>query len=228
MIQLWGPHGQILSINTQKVSHCIVFCYFYLLQSTKWLKSWFRNTLGHSEQDLLMAFVVVNTFWGPQRPILSIPTKKVSYLTVFPELWLLQCTKWLENWYRHTLAHGPQVVLMTFVILRSLLANIGQCSLFRHQKSVVFGGFYSFVASLMDQMTWKLVQIYFNPLSTIFINDFLRFEAVCSHFWPWIHFSRSKNGWSAYLLQVPVTSNKIQSQKFLGQLTDFFLKSNSF
>ena len=25
MIQLWGPHGQILSINTHKVSHCIVF-----------------------------------------------------------------------------------------------------------------------------------------------------------------------------------------------------------
>ena len=120
MIQLWGPHGQILSINTQKVSHCIVFCYFYLLQSTKWLKSWFRDTLGHSEQDLLMAFVVVNTFWGPQRPILSIPTK----------------------------------------------------------KSVIFDSFSAIVALAMYQMTWKLVQTYLSTWSTSCINDICHFEVI--------------------------------------------------
>ena len=45
-------------------------------------------------------------------------TKKVLYLTVFTCLWLNPLTKWLENWHRCSLAHDPQYIFMTLVILR--------------------------------------------------------------------------------------------------------------
>ena len=154
-------------------------------------------------------------------------TKKVSYLTVFTCLWLNPLTKWLENWHRCSLAHDPQYIFMTLVILRQFWDPYELTLSIPTKKSVVFDGFFQIVASPVHQMTWKLAQLYFGTRSTRFINDILRFEAVGRYFWAKNQFSRSKNGWPAYLQQVIVTSNMIQSQKFLGHFIDLFLNSNS-
>ena len=60
------------------------------------------------------------------------------------------------------------------------------------QKSVVFDCFYLFVAEPINQMTWKLAQMFFSTWSTIYIYDTCHFEAVLRPIWAHIVHSDKK------------------------------------
>ena len=137
-------------------------------------------------------------------------------------------TKWLEIWYKCTWAHAPQDSLMTFVDLRQFSGTFEPETLFREPKMRHFWWFLKIVTARINQITCKLVQMYFVTFLTIFINDLFQFKTISRYFWAKNWFSRSKNGWPGYIHSLAVASFLDRSLKSWCQIKDIFMNFHDF
>ena len=137
-------------------------------------------------------------------------------------------TKRLQIWYKYTWVHPPQDSLMTFVDLRQFSGTFEPETLFREPKMCHFWWFLKIVTARINQITCKLVQMYFVTFLTIFINDSFQFKTISRYFWAKNWFSRSKNGWPSYIHSLAVASFLDRSLKSWCQIKDIFMNFPDF
>ena len=96
---------------------------------------------------------------------------KISVIfAVYLKLWLWLLTKWLENWYRYSLACTPSDLLMTFCVLRPFRGTFGLKTNFRGQKMARAPNFYSLLRAQIctnQKNFWGIWEI-FSKSSTPF------------------------------------------------------------